>query len=85
MEGGGSYIIQADGTRLRAEEATRPHPAGDAPRTAAGLLIGADGRPVATPSPAPGPAPRQRRARLSAPPATEAPAPTTPAPEPQEA
>ena len=71
MDGGGSYIIQADGTRVLAEEPTRPHAAGDAPRTAEGQVIGADGQPIGpalpkpprrarkprAPKPAPGPAP----------------------------
>ncbi|WP_439547857.1 hypothetical protein [Falsiroseomonas sp.] len=77
MEGGGSYIIQADGTRVRAEEPTRSHPAGDAPRNADGQVIGYDGLPVAQ-SAEQTAAPRRRRPRAVPAPA----APTDPAPEP---
>lgn len=77
MDGGGSYIIQADGTRVRVEEPTRAHPAGDAPRNAEGRVIGCDGLPVAQSAEQPA-APRRRRTRAAPPPAHS----TDPAPEP---
>lgn len=81
MEGGGSYIIQADGTRVRAEEPTRAHPAGDAPRNAEGHVIGYDGLPVAQSAEQPA-TPRRRRAKAAPTPPTD-PAPE-PAPQPEE-
>jgi hypothetical protein len=46
---GGSYVVQPDGSELR-QEGTVPHAAGDAPRTADGLVV-RDGNPPA-PQPA---------------------------------
>ncbi len=87
MEGGGSYIIQADGTRVRAEKPTRSHPEGDAPRTAGGQVIGNDGLPICAASATAGAVPRRRRAKVvssplppaeTAPTAATEPAPATP-------
>lgn len=85
MEGGGSFIILADGTRVRAEEPTRSHPDGDAPRTADGQVIGNDGLPIGTTVEPPSLAPRRRRVRhtpATLPPTDPAPsAPAEPAPD----
>jgi hypothetical protein len=48
---GGRFLQHPDGSIERVEEPTAHHPDGDAPRTADGVLIGADGLPVAPPAP----------------------------------
>ena len=55
--GGGSYIRQKDGSLVRVEEPTAPHPEGDAPRTEDGAVIGTDGLPMPAPGPEAQPTP----------------------------
>jgi hypothetical protein len=56
MNTGGSRTFDRDGNLLAEEAPTAPDPRGDAPRTAAGALIGADGLPVAEMAGPPAPA-----------------------------